>query len=213
MRGLRAAGQATASPDFSTAGDTMRRIADYRRLARRISPRLARACNGFRIAREPTSSPDFSTAGDTMRRIADYGRLARRISPQLGRPCHGLRAVGGATASPDFSTVGETGRLIAEGTLAGIMAINGSSVPTVSAGVGWAVTLSRACRQREPRARKVCRACRQVRLGERAPRNVHGCRQEREDEGPPARNECADCLGKCRLGGRHRSESRLDMSL
>jgi hypothetical protein len=78
--------------------------------------------------------------GETVRRIADYGRLARRISPQLARPCDRLRAAGEASASPDLSTAGETVRLIAEGTLAGIMAINGSSVPTVSASAGWAVS-------------------------------------------------------------------------
>jgi hypothetical protein len=138
--GLRIAPELKSSPDFSRAGDTMRWIADYGRLAWRISPRLARTCDGLRIARELTSSTDFSTAGDTMRSIADYGRLARRISPQLGRPCDRLRAVGEASASPDFSTVGETARLIAEGTLGGIMAINGSSVPTVSASAGWAVS-------------------------------------------------------------------------
>jgi hypothetical protein len=132
-------------------GDTMRWIADYGRLARRISPQLARPSHGLRAVGEATASPDFSTAGDTMRWIADYRRLARRISPQLARPSHGLRAAGEATASPDFSTDGETVRLIAEGTLAGIMAINGS--------------------------------------------------------------ECADCLGKCRLSGKHRSDSRLDMAL
>ncbi len=185
--GLRAAGQATASPDFSTAGGTMRWIADYGRLARRISPQLARPCDGLRIARELTSSADFSTARETTRRIADYGRLARRISPQLARPCNGLRAAGEATASPDFSTAGETVRLIAEGTLAGIMAINGSecaecvgrcrlggnaehsadgaparNVHGLSGSAGWAETLRMrltACQER------VCRVCRRVRLG------------------------------------------------
>jgi hypothetical protein len=146
-------------------GETVRWIADYGRLARRISPRLARPSHGLRAAGQATASPDFSTAGGTMRWIADYGRLARRISPQLARPSHGLRAAGEASASPNLSTVGETLRLIAEGTLAGIMAINGSecaecvagcrlggnaedeadrvpgtSVPSVSASVGWAVS-------------------------------------------------------------------------
>jgi hypothetical protein len=115
----------TSSADFSTAGDTTRWIADYGRLARRISPELARPCEGLRAAGQATASPDFSTAGDTMRRIADYRRLARRISPRLARPSEGLRAAGEASASPDLSTVGETVRLIAEDTLGGIMAING----------------------------------------------------------------------------------------
>jgi hypothetical protein len=107
----------TSSPDFSTAGETVRWIADYGRLARRISPQLARPCEGLRAVGEATASPDFSTAGGSMRWIADYGRLARRISPRLARPCEGLRAAGEASASPDLSTAGETGRLIAEGTL------------------------------------------------------------------------------------------------
>jgi hypothetical protein len=166
---LRIARELTSSTDFSTAGDPVRKIADYGRLAWRISPRLARPCDGLRIARELTSSTDFSTAGGTMRWIADYGRLARRISPELARPCEGLRAAGEASASPNLSTVGETVRLIAGGTLAGIMAINGgecaervgncrlggdaeddadrvpgTSVQSVSPGVGWAVTLSTA---------------------------------------------------------------------
>jgi hypothetical protein len=134
------------SPGTTSSTDPQpRRIADYGRLAWRISPRLARTRNGFRIARELTSSTDFSTAGDAMRWIADYGRLARRISPQLARPSHGLRAAGEASASPDLSTVGETVRLIAEGTLGGIMAINGSEcAECVGKGAGWAVTLSTA---------------------------------------------------------------------
>jgi hypothetical protein len=131
-----------------------------------------------------------------MRRIADYGRLARRISTRLARPCDGLRAAGEASASPDLSTAGETGRLIAEGTLGGIMAINGDecaervagcrlggndehsadgapvrNVQGLSAGVGWAETLTMA---------------------------LSACR-----------SECAERVGKCRLSGKHRSESRL----
>jgi hypothetical protein len=145
-------------------GDTMRWIADYGRLARRISPQLARPSHGLRAVGQATASPDFSTAGGTMRWIADYGRLARRISPELARPCNGLRIARELTSPADFSTAGETGRLIAEGTLAGIMAINGSSVPTVSASVGWAETLRMrltACQGR------VCRLSRQVPAGQR----------------------------------------------
>jgi hypothetical protein len=112
------------------------------------------------------------------------GDLLAESLHELARPCDGLRAAGEASASPDLSTVGETLRLIAEGTLAGIMAINGSecadclgkcrlggdaedeadrvpgtSVPSVSASVGWAETLRialTACQER---------ACRQVSAG------------------------------------------------
>jgi hypothetical protein len=122
-----------------------------------------------------------------MRWIADYGRLACRISPRLARPCNGLRAAGEASASPDLSTAGETVRLIAEGTLAGIMAINGSecaecvgrcrlggnaehsadgapawNVHGLSGTVGWAEMLRMrltACQER------LCRVCRQVAAG------------------------------------------------
>jgi hypothetical protein len=52
---------------------TVRKIADYGRLARRISPELARPCDGLRAAGE-----------------AD---LPQRISPQPARPCDGLRTM------------------------------------------------------------------------------------------------------------------------
>jgi hypothetical protein len=92
------------------------------------------------------------------------GDLLAESLHNLPDHANGLRAAGEASASPDLSTAGETGRLIAEGTLGGIMAINGSSVPTVSASVGWAETLRMrltACQGR------VCRLSRQVPAGQR----------------------------------------------
>jgi hypothetical protein len=56
--GLRIARELTSSTDFSTAGETVRLIADYGRLAWRISPRLARTCEGLRAAGEASASPD-----------------------------------------------------------------------------------------------------------------------------------------------------------
>ena len=78
-------------------------------------------------------------------------------------------------------------RLMAEGTLAGIMAVNGAHVLSVSVGAGWAETVRRAptvsgkerpgpvgncqlgflgVRMNNITKRRVCRACRQVPAGQ-----------------------------------------------
>jgi hypothetical protein len=190
----------------------MRWIADYGRLARRISPQLARPSHGLRAVGEATASPDFSTARETMRWIACCTRTDLLNGFLHSRRHHAKDCGLWTTCPPNLSTACQTMRRIAgcraSDCLAGFL--HSRRDHAMDCGL-WA-----AC---PPNLSRTCQTMRRIagrRGSERLTGFVHGRRDRAIDCGGHAggynghqREQCGERVGRCRLGGKHRSESRL----